>query len=146
LKNTRVVLVAVLVVVVVVVAALALSPIFIRSNASQMPTPSGGTAKYILATTNQTVSISARVDQTFIVQLQSNAGSTGYDWNVTTSSGIQYVNYTVVSTSTLIGGPQTRNYFFRAVQTGSQTITLRDMRSWAPYPVADTIDLRVSVS
>jgi predicted secreted protein len=107
---------------------------------------SNGVAKYTYPISNVTNSISATVGETFIVQLSSNAGSTGYDWNVSTSSGIQYLNYTIVSTSPLIGGPQIRNYFFRAVQAGAQTMTLRDERPFPPYAIAATIDLQVTVS
>src|SRR5208337_3497409 len=88
--------------------------------------PWNGVAVYVYPSSNLISSISTTVDGTFIVQLSSNAGSTGYDWNVSTSAGIQYLNYSVVSTSPLIGGPQVRDYLFRAIQAGSQTITLRD--------------------
>jgi len=107
---------------------------------------SSAPAKYEYPTSNLTASVSARVGQTFIVQLASNAASTGYDWNVTTSPGIRYLNYTVVSTSPLIGGPQVRNYYFMAVQAGTQTLTLRDERPFAPYAVAATISLQVTVT
>lgn len=56
-----------------------------------------------------------------------------------TSSGILYLNYTVVSTSSLVGGPQVRNYLFHAVRADGQAITLRDERPFAPYDVAATI-------
>ncbi len=107
---------------------------------------SGTVAKYAYPTSNLTASISAWVGQTFVVQLASNAASTGYDWNVSTSQGIQYLNYTVVSTSPLIGGPQIRDYLFRAVQSGPQTVTLRDERPFAPYALAATINLQVLVT
>jgi predicted secreted protein len=110
-----------------------------------VPRPDG-VAKYVYPSSNLSSSISARVGDTFIVQLSSNAGSTGYDWYVSASTGIQYLNYTVVSTSTLIGGPQVRDYFFKAVQAGTQTITLRDERPFAPYAVVATINLEVVVS
>jgi predicted secreted protein len=93
-----------------------------------------------------TSSISTSVGKTFIIQLGSNAGSTGYDWIISTSAGIQYLNYTVVSPATIAGGSDVRDYFFRAVQTGTQTITLRDERPWPPYAVAATINLQVTVS
>src|SRR5208337_3755037 len=108
--------------------------------------PSNGVAEYTYPSYNLTSTISAKVGETFIVQLSSNAGSTGYDWNVSTSKGVQYLNYTVVATSALMGGPQVRNYFFRAVQAGTQTITLRDERPFGPYSVASTINLTVAVS
>jgi len=109
-------------------------------------TSSNGVAEYVYPSSNLTSSISATIGETFIIQLSSNAGSTGYDWNVSTSAGIQYLNYTVVSTSALIGGPQVRNYFFRAVQAGTQTVTLRNERPFAPHSVAATINLQVTVS
>jgi predicted secreted protein len=107
---------------------------------------SNGAAEYVYPSSNLASFISATVGETFIIQLNSNAGSTGYDWNVSTSTGIQYLNYTVVSTSMLIGGPQIRDYFFRAVQAGTQTITLRDERPFAPYAIAATINLQVVIS
>ena len=105
-----------------------------------------GVIEYVYPSSNLTSSISATVGETFIIQLSSNAGSTGYDWNVSTSTGISYLNYTAVSTSTLIGGPQIRNYFFRAVQAGNETIILRDERPFVPYAIAATINLQVTVS
>ena len=108
--------------------------------------PLPGVAEYVYPSSNLTSSISGTVGETFIIQLSSNAGSTGYDWKVSTSTGIQYLNYTVVSTSTLAGGPQVRNYFFRAVQAGSETIALQNERLFAPYTIAATINVEVAVS
>jgi hypothetical protein len=45
-----------------------------------------------------------------------------------------------------VTGYITRNYFFRAVQAGSQTITLQDQRQFAPYDIASTINIKVAVS
>lgn len=104
------------------------------------------TSVYPFSVTNTTSTISARVGEIFAVQLSSNAGSTGYDWSVSNSGGIQYLNYTVVSTSTLIGGPQVRYYFFHALTVGSQTIILQDRRSFAPGEVAATINITVDVA
>ena len=55
---------------------------------------------------------SAKIGETFIVDLSSNAGPTGYDRKVTTSSGVQYLNYIVVSTDNLPDGSQIKNYSF----------------------------------
>lgn len=101
-------------------------------------------AIYVYPTANTNASISATVGETFIVKLNATA-STGYDWNVSTSTGIQYVNYTVVYTSPLIGGPQVRNYFFKAIQAGSQTITLTYEQGFS-HTIAATINLKVAVS
>ena len=105
-----------------------------------------GALVYVYPTSNLNSSISANVGETFGVQLSSNAGSTGYDWNVSTSAGIDYLNYTVVSTSTLAGGPQVRDYWFRVSQTGSQTVTLLGERQFSPYDVYATVRLQVAAS
>jgi len=107
---------------------------------------STGAQTYTYPSSNLTSSISTSLGETFVVQLNSSAASTGYDWTVVTSAGVEYLGYQVVSSSALIGGPQTRDYFFRAQQTGNQTITLRDERPWAPYQTAATINLLVTVS
>ncbi len=102
-------------------------------------------AIYAYPSSDLTSSISAGVGETFIIQLSSNAGSTGYDWNVTTSSGIHFLNYATVSSATLPGGSDVRNYSFRADETGTQTITLVDQRPWTPYETAATIIVQVTV-
>lgn len=130
----------------VIVVAFGLPSVLFNPPRPGTTTSSNGVAEYVYPTSNLTSSISAKVGDTFIIQLSSNAGSTGYDWKVTTSTGIQYLNYTVVSTSTLIGGPQVRNYFFGAVKAGSQTITLQDERPFGPPAIAATINLEVAVS
>jgi predicted secreted protein len=104
-----------------------------------------GTATYVYPSSSFPSSISARPGETFIIQLGSNAGSTGFDWKVSTSSGIHYLNYSTVSFATLPGGSDVRNYFFKADQTGTQTITLVDQRPWAPYETAATITIQVNV-
>jgi predicted secreted protein len=101
---------------------------------------------YVYPTSNQSYSISANNSETFGVQLTSNAGSTGYDWNVSSSSGIQYLNYTVVSNSNLAGGSQVRDYWFKVTQASAQTVTLQDKRQFAPYDVTATIQIQVTVS
>ena len=108
--------------------------------------PTGRTAEYVYPTADGNPTISAKVGEVFAIQLSSNAGSTGYDWSVSCSDGVRYINYTVVSTSSLVGGPQVRNYFFHALSAGSQTITLVDRRSFAENDVAATISVRVTVS
>jgi predicted secreted protein len=120
--------------------------LFARTGGGNTTTLSGGTAEYVFPTANMTSTISVKVGETFAIQLSSNADSTAYDWNVSPSGGVRYLNYTVVSTSNLIGGPQVRNYFFLALAAGSQTIVLQDKRSFAPYAVAATISIQVAVS
>jgi len=143
LNKTKIVTVGVIIVAVLVVAVAVSTGIF-----HSMDQPSfrlNGVAGYVYPTSNYVSYISVRVGETFIAQFSS-TGSAGYDWKVTTSSGIQYLNFTVVSTSHLPGGSQVRNYFFKAVQPGSQTITMQDQRVFAPYNTLSTVSIRVSVS
>jgi predicted secreted protein len=115
------------------------------TTAGETTTLTNGLTEYIYPTANLTSLISARVNETFIVQLSSNAGSTGYDWKITTSAGMLYLNYSVVSTSANAGGPQVRDYYFRALLGGNQTIDLRNERLFAPYTVSSTIHIQVPV-
>jgi len=105
-----------------------------------------GVAEFVYGGFSQNSSISATVNETFIIQFSSNAYDSGYAWNVNTSAGIQYLNNTVVPFSSMCYGcPQTYDYYFRAVQVGTQTITLQAKRPFAPYDIAATINLKVVV-
>lgn len=115
----------------------------VTATVAQSATATTGGQDYPTPSLNSSVSV--LVGGTFAIQLSSDAGSTGYDWKVSTSTGIQYLNYTVVSTGTLVGSSQMRDYFFRAVQAGSQTIILQNERSFAPYAIAETINIVVAV-
>jgi predicted secreted protein len=95
---------------------------------------------------SQNSSIHATVDETFIVQFSSGLYDRGYAWNVNTSVGIQYLNDTAAPSSGVCTGcPFTYDYYFRAVQVGTQTITLQAKQAFAPYDVAATINLKVFV-
>jgi predicted secreted protein len=145
LISAKAVTIVILVAALVSSAAFAYS-IFSRPGGGITTSQNGSEAVYPLPTANTTSTITARLGEVFAIQLNSNAGSTGFDWKVSCTGGIQYLNYTVVSTSTLIGGPQVRDYFFRAVTAGSQTITLQDMRPFTPYEVAATITVQITVT
>jgi inhibitor of cysteine peptidase len=107
--------------------------------------PGVGT-EFVYGGFSQNSSIYAAVDETFVIQFSSNAYDSGYAWNVNTSAGIQYLNNTVVPFSSMCAGcPQTYDYYFRAVQVGTQTITLQAKRPFAPYDIAATINLTVVV-
>ncbi|MDG7007227.1 MAG: protease inhibitor I42 family protein [Nitrososphaerota archaeon] len=102
--------------------------------------------EYEFPTADATSTISAAVGEVFLVQLESNAGSTGFDWKVTCSGGIQYINYTSVSTSTVMIGGELRHYYFRALTPGNESITLQNMRFFDPSQIAATIELKVTVT
>ena len=106
-----------------------------------------GVAQFAYGGSSQNSSISVAANETFIVQLSSNAYDSGYVWNVSTSTGIQYFNYVSVPSSLgCCGRPSLYYYFFRSVQTGTQTITLQAKQPFAPYAVSATINLKVAVS
>ena len=116
------------------------------ANPGGTTTTQAAPKEYEFPTANATSTISAAVGEVFLIQLQSNAGSTGFDWKVTCSSGIQYINYTSVSTATMMIGGELRHYYFRALAPGNETITLQNMRFFDPSQVAATIELRVTIS
>ena len=138
-------------VILVVVAASGASYLLLSTPTPSAATTEGtttlanGTVVYSYPTADLSASITIQVGQTFAVRLSSNAGSTGYDWNVSSSGGVEFLNYTVVSPSTLAGGPQLRDYYFRASQPGSQSVTLKDQRQFSPYEAAATISIGVTV-
>ena len=105
-----------------------------------------GSPEYIYPIANLAPTISVKLGQTFVIQLSSNGGSTGYTWSVSASRGISFLNQTLVSSSPEPGAPVVYKYFFRATQAGSQTILLHDMRQFPPYSVEATINALVSVS
>jgi predicted secreted protein len=96
---------------------------------------------------SQNSSISVSANETFIVELSSNAYDSGHVWYANTSTGIQYFNYTVVPSSLgCCGYPSLYYYFFRAVQAGTQTITLQAKQPSTPYAILATINLELTVS
>lgn len=115
-------------------------------TAVETKTLPNGTVVYIYPTIGSATSdISVNKSQTFIVQLQNNGGSTGYDWNVKTSAGIRFVNSTTVSGSGVPGAPVTQYYYFQATQAGSQSISLVYERSFSGEIYA-TITIYATVS
>jgi predicted secreted protein len=145
--------------VLIVVAIAAASFLFYSlAQGSQGPTPTsfsftehpkgnstGFTPALIsLSTSNVNTTLTMLAGEAVDIQLNSTA-STGYDWNVSTSSGIAYQNYTVVVTSPLAGGPQTRNYQFQALEDGNQSIQLLYQRPFSPHDVQATISIQVTV-
>lgn len=134
---------------IILVAVAAIAAVALGLNLSHpsgtSTTTQSGPNEYEFPTQNATSTIPARVGEVFLVQLISNAGSTGFDWRVTCSDGIHYINYTSVSTTTVMIGSDLRHYYFRAVTEGNQTITLENMRLFDPSQVAAVIDLTVVV-
>jgi predicted secreted protein len=103
-----------------------------------------GVAEHSYDGISQNSSISAMVNEIFVIRLSSGAYDLGYVWNVSTSSGITYLSNTIVpSPKGCCGFPSLYYFFFRAVQAGNGTITLQMGR---PGVVAATINIGVAVS
>ena len=94
-------------------------------------------------------SITARTNEVFIVHLDADTGSTGYDWNVTTSGSVRYLNYTTTNVGTLPGAPSGRDYFFQALTPGAATITLvygRFPPAFSVTQIGETLQVSVAVT
>lgn len=149
-------LVAMIVAVIIVVSIVGYLVVNVKpnqtSNLTSLPettTLSNGMVLYVYpslnASTNIESSITSSTGETFGIQLSSNGGSTGYDWVISTSSGIRSLGNSAVSVSNLPGGQVVRNYYFESLQPGAQSITLQDRRQFSPYDVSATILVHVSV-
>jgi len=119
------------------------------SSSSQTTTTTKLVYTDITSGANLSVSISANVGEVFIVHLAANTASTGYDWNVSTSSGIHYIGYTTTSVGTLVGAPSERDYRFQALTPGEATITLTYGRfppGFSVTQIAETIQMDVEIT
>lgn len=94
-------------------------------------------------------SITASVNEVFVIHLAANTGSTGYDWNVSTSGGVHYIGYVTTSVGTLPGAPSERDYRFQALSQGEASITLvygRFPPAFSVPEIAGTIRVSVNVT
>lgn len=146
----------------IVIAAIVASAFVLNSWFSPQPTPAPSSSSYaqtyittkfayadILSQGNLSGSIVARENEVFVIHLAANTGSTGYDWNVTTSSGVHYLNYTTTQAGTLPGAPSQRDYFFKALTPGAATITLVYARlppAFSVTQIAGTIHVSVEIT
>jgi predicted secreted protein len=78
----------------------------------------------ILSQGSLNASITAKVKEIFVIHLAANTGSTGYDWNVSTSGGVRFINYTTTRVGKLPGAPSERDYLFQAEAPGTAAIIL----------------------
>jgi predicted secreted protein len=119
------------------------------STSSQTSTTTKLVYTNIFSQGNLNVSIAAKAGEVFIVHLAANTGSTGYDWNVSTSAGVRYINYTTTSVGTLPGAPSERDYRFQALTPGEATITLvygRFPPAFSVSQIAETISMSVEIT
>jgi len=158
LARPRLVAISFVVVAAVVVSALVLT----LRHAPQPATTSSKSSSYVQTSTatkyvytdipsqgNLNASIAARAEEIFIIHLAANTGSTGYDWNVSTSGGVRFINYTTTRAGTLPGAPSERDYRFQALAPGTATITLvygRLPPAFSVLQIAETIRISVEIT
>lgn len=146
----------------IVVAAIVVSAFVLSSWFSPQSAPAPSSSSYaqtsattkfayadILSQGNLSGSIVTRENEVFIIHLAANTESTGYDWNVTASSGVRYLNYTTTQAGTLPGAPSQRDYFFKALTPGAATITLLYARlppAFSVPQIAGTIHVSVEIT
>jgi predicted secreted protein len=156
--NPRLVMALSIVVAVVVISAFTLTlrpspqPTTVASTSSSYVQTSTTTKLVytdILSQGNLNMSIAARVNEAFVVHLAANTGSTGYDWNVSTSGWVRFINYTTTKVGTLPGAPSERDYLFQAEAPGTATIILvygRLPPAFSVPQIAKTIHISVEIT
>ena len=93
-------------------------------------------------------SITVKNGDAFVIALEANP-STGYSWQAAPNANVQFVSSKQVQgASNAIGAPGTQQLTFKAVQTGSGTLTLNYLRPFDPpsTPPAQTETFPVNVS
>ena len=102
-----------------------------------LPTPSGTAVpvNQLVVTEEQNgATVNVNTGAIITVKLQENP-TTGYSWNLTTTSGLQIINGTYKPTYTtgkMVGSGGTHIWDISAVSTGEQKIKGVYMRSWEP--------------
>lgn len=95
--------------------------------------------------------ISLAVNDTFIVALPENGGSTGYTWNITSTQGLDVLDsWFAPDDSSLIGAPGTRYWVIEAsswAAAAPQEFIATLQRSWETPAGDETVfDLKISVT
>jgi inhibitor of cysteine peptidase len=115
------------------------------TNGSTTPTPTPvGTAipvgNLVVSEAQNGATVSASVGSTITLKLAENP-TTGYSWNLTTSSGLQVASDTYQPSDTtgkMVGSGGTHVWDIRAIQPGNQTIRAIYMRPWMPVAGNET--------
>jgi inhibitor of cysteine peptidase len=92
-------------------------------------------------------SISVGDGDTFAIALDANP-STGYSWEAESNANVEFVkSKQVQGNSNAVGAPGTQQLTFKAVKTGSSTLTLKYLRPFDPPNTApaQTEDFPVTV-
>ena len=114
-----------------------------NANSPVSPGPSGTPvqAGNIVVTEAQNgATTSVTQESTITVRLEENP-TTGYMWNMTTTSGLQMINDTYEpsdTSGTMVGSGGTRTWEISAAAKGDQKITAVYRRSWEPVTGNET--------
>jgi inhibitor of cysteine peptidase len=113
-------------------------------NATATPTPAATTsapeatatatpaaaAEYAFNETDDNTTVTVPVGSNITISLDENP-TTGYEWNVTSSTGLQYVNDTYIAPDTqLVGAGGVHVWEYIAAEKGSGEFSAIYMRSW----------------
>ena len=95
-----------------------------------------------------TTNLTMAINETVLVSLKENP-TTGYEWNVTNSSGLEIVNDTYIMDAAprgMMGVGGIHEWLLKAVKLGNQTFSAVDIRSFeAPKGDEETYKLDVLV-
>ncbi|MCX6699159.1 MAG: PKD domain-containing protein [Methanomicrobiales archaeon] len=87
---------------------------------------------YIFTETDNNTTVSLKKGSTLLLKLGENGGSTGYLWVLTTTSGLNVIDDSFVSSGTCDGCGGTRIWEMNAGTTGQQQIVAVSKQSWMP--------------
>lgn len=110
---------------------------------TEPPIPSGTPVQVshiVMTEAQNNATVQVKLGNYIIVQLPENP-TTGYQWNLTTTSGLQVTNTsyeTSDKTGKLMGAGGTRTWDITAVAKGEQKITAVYSRSWEPVTGNET--------
>jgi inhibitor of cysteine peptidase len=107
-----------------------------EENTTATPTPAVTTAtpapaaEYVFNETNNNETVTLPVGSNITISLVENP-TTGYEWNVTSSTGLQLVNETHDAPQTeLVGAPGVHIWEYIAAEKGNAEFSAVYMRSW----------------
>ncbi|WP_292518536.1 protease inhibitor I42 family protein [Methanoculleus sp.] len=99
-------------------------------TANETATPTPATGAYAFNETDDNTTVTLPVGSNITISLEENP-TTGYEWNVTSSTGLQLVNETHDAQETeLVGAPGVHIWEYIAADEGDAEFSAVYMRSW----------------
>jgi predicted secreted protein len=127
--------------------AIAVAVLLVACGGSDSKSDGGGDGSSTPKVYEAGDSISVGNGDTFVIALQANP-STGYSWEAESNANVEFVkSKQVQGNSNAIGAPGTQQLTFKALKTGSSTLTLNYLRPFDPPGTApaQTEDFPVTV-